>query len=246
MRKHIPNALTLLNLGCGTVALWLVLTGFGPMALYLLLGAAVLDFLDGFAARMLRAQSELGKQLDSLADLVSFGLLPAAFALKVLLFVFEARHPGANPWGGAGGILLAAVLLTVPLCSALRLARFNVDGAKQKHFRGLPTPANALFWAGMYGMVVSRGDLYGALPPVWIPGAFVLVMSVHLVLPLSMLSLKFTHFRLRGNILRYLLVVMAAGLLPGFGWGGFPLLILGYMILSMLALGHGHHRSETT
>ena len=238
MKRHIPNLLTLLNLACGTAALVLSLEGQWHWAVYLLLAASVLDFLDGFAARLLRAYSETGKQLDSLADMVSFGLVPAIFIYMIFKELFLHQIEGGNgfdpslQWG-----VLASVSI-VPALSAIRLARFNVHAGEGEgdFFHGLPTPAHALFWTGIFWQFMDNGTLFGNPLNLYFLWAIMLIMAFQMILPVPMYSLKFAHFRLRGNLIRYLLVVLALAILLLTGLPGLSLVILMYILLSLLNL----------
>ena len=236
MKRHIPNLITMLNLACGTAAIVLTLEGQWRMGVYLILAAAVLDFLDGFAARMLKAYSETGKQLDSLADMVSFGVLPAVFIYTLFKMLFQNQPEEAGrlyeffQW-----VILISVLL-VPAFSAIRLARFNTEEDQGTFFYGLPTPAHALFWTGIFWQVMQSGSLFGTPLNLFFMWAIMLIMAFHMILPIPMYSLKFEHFRLRGNLIRYLLLMLGLAVLLVLGWGGLPLLILVYILLSLLNL----------
>ncbi len=212
----IPNMLTLANLLCGCIATLLTLRFADLKAAFIfVIAAAVFDFLDGFSARLLRSYSELGKQLDSLSDMVSFGVAPAA----VLYSIYQsADGPGA--WGLCAFFLAAF--------SALRLAKFNIDETQRDEFEGLPTPASALF-------VVSAGYLYAEglfeVAPFWVLVVTV-VLSFLLISPIRMFALKFHHYGLRGNELRYgFLLLSVIGLIL---WqiAAVPFVILGYILIS--------------
>lgn len=236
MRRHIPNLLTLLNLACGTVAIVLTLEGQWQWAVYLVLAASVLDFLDGFAARMLKAYSETGKQLDSLADMVTFGVLPGVFILAIFKSLLRNGAPGASTlhpllqW-----IILFSVLL-VPLLSAVRLARFNVTVPGTPFFRGLPTPAHTLFWTGLFWQFMQDGLLFGTPLNIFFMWAIMLIMAFYLIMPVPMYTLKFEHFRIRGNLIRYLILAAALLILLFTGLPGLSLVILTYILLSLLNL----------
>jgi len=231
MIRHLPNFITLLNLASGTLAIALCLEGQWRGAI-LLLGLAVLfDFLDGLAARMLHAQSETGKQLDSLADMVSFGLLPAFMLYRI----FQDHYQLAElPGGVLTERFIQISLVIIPLCSAIRLARFNLDQGPKTFFSGLPTPAHALFWAGISWQLMDQGSFYGQELHPFILWAIMGIMALHMILPLPMYSLKFTHFRLRGNLVRYAMILLAIGILGLTGIPGLSLLILSYILLSLL------------
>ena len=236
MKRHLPNLITLLNLACGTVAIVLTLEGQWRWAVYLVLAAAVFDFLDGFAARMLKAHSETGKQLDSLADMVSFGVLPAVFIYTLFKNLFLNQPDDAGKfYTQLQWVVLASVLL-VPAFSAIRLARFNTEKDQGSFFYGLPTPAHALFWTGIFWQMMQNGSLFGTPLNLFFMWAIMLIMAFHMILPVPMYSLKFEHFRLRGNLIRYLLLFLSVGILIIAGWGGLSLVILVYILLSLLNL----------
>lgn len=236
MRSHLPNLITLLNLACGTVAIVLALEGQWSWAVYLVLAAAVFDFLDGFAARLLKAYSETGKQLDSLADMVSFGVLPAVFIYIIFSSLFQNQPEDAGKfYDHLQWVVLISILL-VPAFSAIRLARFNTEEDQGTFFYGLPTPAHALFWTGIYWQFMQGGTIFGTPMNLFFMWAIMLIMAFHMILPVPMYSLKFEHWRLRGNLVRYLLLLLAVFVLAFMGWGGLPLVILVYILLSLLNL----------
>ncbi len=238
MRKQIPNLITLLNLACGTVAIVLSIEGQWQWAVYLILMASLFDFLDGFAARILNAFSETGKQLDSLADMVSFGILPGVFIYTIFnaLFINQVEDSTSLP-APLQWVMLISVLL-VPVLSAIRLARYNLTEPKGEgsFFVGLPTPAHALFWTGLYWQFMQDGMLFGTALNVFFMWTIMLLMAFQMILPVPMYSLKFEHFRLRGNLIRYLLIIVAIVILLLVGVEGLSLVILIYILLSLLNL----------
>ena len=216
----IPNLLTLCNLlsGCTAVAV-LFLRGDFRLAFGLVIAAAVFDFFDGFAARRLGVGSALGKELDSLADMVSFGLVPAVVVFR-LLSPAGAEAIDCTAWGG---FLIAAF-------SALRLAKFNVDERQHEEFRGLPTPACALFF-------VSLPMLGGATE--WLTNPFVLLtttllFSVLLVCDMPMFSLKFKSFGFATNKLRYFFLALSVILIVWLRLAAPAAIILAYIVISTL------------
>ena len=236
MKRHIPNLITLLNLACGVVAIVLALEGQWRWAVYLILAASVFDFLDGFAARLLKAHSETGKQLDSLADMVSFGVLPAVFIYTVFKSLFQNQAAEAGSfYDHLQWVVLISVLL-VPAFSAIRLARFNTEADQGAFFFGLPTPAHALFWTGIFWQFMESGNIFGTPLNLFFMWAIMLIMAFHMILPVPMYSLKFEHMRLRGNLVRYLLLLVAVLILIFTGLGGLSLVILVYILLSLLNL----------
>ena len=234
MKKHIPNFLTLLNLACGSVAIVLALEGQWQWPVYLLLLAALFDFLDGTAARLLKATSEIGKQLDSLADMVTFGLLPGIFIYSIFRQQFIVAEAGLYPQFLQALMLISVIM--VPAFSAIRLARFNQEESGATFFSGLPTPAHALFWAGLYWQFMQEGLLFGTAVNLYFLWAIMLIMALHMILPVPMYSLKFKDFSLRGNLIRYILLLVAVVVLILTGFSGITLVILTYILLSLLNL----------
>ena len=235
MKRHLPNLLTLMNLACGTGAIVLTLEGQWQFAVILILAASLFDFLDGFLARLLNAQSETGKQLDTLADMVTFGVLPAVFIYTIFKNCFIHQDGGvAFITPGLQWIFLGSVLV-VPVFSAIRLARYNVEENGQ-FFHGLPTPAHALFWTGLFWQIMKDGQFFGTSLNIFFLWAIMLIMAFHMILPVPMYSLKFEHFRIRGNMIRYLLIIIS-GIILLFTWlAGLSLVILTYILLSLLNL----------
>ena len=177
--KHIPNTITSMNLLCGVLGVIFTFQGALDLAFYLMILAAVFDFLDGFAARMLNAYSPMGKELDSLADLISFGLLPALMIHRRLV---------------EGGMTGFWIYVPVIICifSALRLAKFNVDDRQSENFLGLPTPACAM-WCGSLIYAADRGvmTVAGLLSERYIMIIAPVVLAILLVSEIPMFSMKF-------------------------------------------------------
>lgn len=198
----IPNLLTLSNLLCGCMAAVLALSGDGnPHTPFLfIMAAAVFDFFDGFAARMLKCPSPIGLQLDSLADMVSFGVAPSA-----VIYTLCGSAPGVWEW--SGGRILHLAVFVLAAFSALRLAKFNIDDEQHEEFTGLPTPACAMFFAALG---------YSA-PAIMLPREALLLLTALfawlLISPVRMFSLKFRSFGFGANKLRYIFLGAAAAML---------------------------------
>ncbi len=190
MKKHIPNTITLLNLCSGAMGVVAAYEADYKMVVFFILLSAVLDFLDGFMARLLKAYSPLGKELDSLADVISFGLVPAMVAKSLMT--------ASLGWVSWFGLLIAAF-------SALRLAKFNIDDRQTTSFIGMPTPANAILWGGL---AYAYAEFFSANP--YITLALVVATSLLLVSSLPMFSLKFRSFSPKENIPQYTLIVVSA------------------------------------
>lgn len=235
LMKHIPNIITSLNLLSGFAA---VLAAFGGNLLtasWLILAAMIFDFLDGFSARLLGAYSEIGKELDSLADIVSFGVAPA-----VLIHLMIKQHvdDASAQYSGLAEMILLYIPVIMPLCAGLRLAKFNVDTAQTTSFRGLPTPANAIAVISLVIVSLLSGSTAVVAITSSAPAMAVvtLTLSVLMVTRIPLLSLKTKTLRLRGNEGRYLLtgLVLAAFLVMGIKAA--VLVIPLYLVSSLVSL----------
>ncbi len=215
----LPNILTLCNLLCGAISATFALAGELRPAFWLIAGAAVFDFLDGFIARLTRNYSEIGKELDSLADVISFGFAPSA----ILFCIFQAA--GGTQWWGYAVFAVAAF-------SALRLAKFNIDPSQSDSFEGMPTPAAAIFIASA-GYVYASGS-YAVQP------ASVLIIAgcicYFLVSRIRMFAFKFHHYGLRGNELRYGFLAGAAIALAIWQITAIPFIVLTYLLISVITV----------
>lgn len=202
IKNHIPNSITSLNLLSGCVAVILSFYGDFKAALLAIIAAAIFDFFDGLSARTLKAYSPMGKELDSLADMISFGMAPAMILFNKL--TIDA--------GNSNIIWLAAVLLTA-VFSALRLAKFNIDTRQSENFIGLATPANALLIASG----IASLDLYPGINAVIMENHYILplcslLLSYLLVSEIPMFSFKFKSLRFKDNPIRFLFVAIIAAL----------------------------------
>jgi CDP-diacylglycerol--serine O-phosphatidyltransferase len=230
MRKHIPNFLTVLNLLTGCFSVYFALTGDTRLAGWLVGIAALLDFLDGFMARMLKAYSPIGKILDSLADVISFGLAPGVILLVLMR-------------GSSDAFWLPFIAFLVPAFSALRLAKFSIDELQAEQFIGVPTPANALFIASFPLILADPSKmipLTGLLQDLWTLVIVSVLGSLLLVSPLPMLSMKFKDFSWLHNQPRYLLIALSVVLLPLLTYTAIPLIFAAYLVLSVLLLTKDH------
>lgn len=220
----IPNLLTLGNLLCGSCAAIVLLTsGDFATAFWLVVAAAVCDFFDGFAARLLGCASPIGVQLDSLADMVSFGLVPA-----LALFCMYGAAPAMSGLSDAAASAAQYVTLIVAAFSALRLAKFNIDDSQHTEFCGLPTPANGLLCLSL-GMLVQGGALVMPKEAVL---ATAVVTAFLLISPIRMFALKFKGFGWQGNELRYSFIILAAAIAALLTRYAVPVIILLYIIVS--------------
>lgn len=219
----IPNIITCLNLVAGCIAIERSFAGdFGGAFLWVVI-AAVLDFLDGFSARLLKSYSEVGKELDSLADAVSFGAAPA-FVLFNLL-----RLDGMTGWVPYLAFIVAAF-------SALRLAKFNLDTRQSTEFIGLPTPANALLIVSLVYLLTAqeKGPLLFLASSPWILIGLAALLSLLLVSEIPMFSLKFKSFAWKGNQIRYIFLLFSLILLIWLRLYAVPVILLSYILFSVL------------
>ncbi len=215
----IPNFITLSNLICGVLAINEVIANQDyTLAFWLIVLAAVFDFFDGFVARLLGEQSLLGVQLDSLSDLVSFGLAPS-FVLFSLAGE-QISDPKLN--------FLPYLTFIVVAFAALRLAKFNIDDSQHDSFEGLPTPANALFCMSL-GMISAVKGV--SFPTEWIVATGV-AMALFMVAPLRMFSLKFKGFGLKGNGLRYGFLALAVLQIATLRLYALPAVVASYVLIS--------------
>lgn len=216
--------LTLGNLLCGTGAAITLLTQHDyKLAFYLVVASAVCDFFDGFAARLLKQSSPLGVQLDSLADMVSFGVVPA-----VAMYCLYGDMPQLSGMSESVASMLGFVTLIIAAFSALRLAKFNIDDTQHTEFCGLPTPANGIFCLSV-AMLAAAGDF---IVPKEIVVAISVVMATMLISPVRMFALKFKGFGWKGNELRYSFIVVSAVLIAAFTKYAAAGIILLYIVIS--------------
>jgi CDP-diacylglycerol--serine O-phosphatidyltransferase len=258
IRQNIPNAITCGNLLCGCLAIVKAFEGDLVWAAYLVGIAAVLDFFDGFAARMLRVTSSIGKDLDSLADMVTFGVVPGVVMFNLLIFssVFynhklievipnlDGRLPVSayyNLFTSGDTILnfIPYVGFIIPVFSAIRLAIFNNDTRQTESFIGLPTPANAIFICSLPLIFFKQGSLDGSefLRHLISPIVLVLMscaLSLLLIAPIPLFSLKFKFFGWQGNRMRYTFLILSVILIGLLKFMGIPLVIVLYVILSIV------------
>ncbi len=247
--KHIPNLFTLINLVFGCLAVIFILQN-GLVLRYddegvqlvavsenlrlasIFIGcAAVVDFLDGFVARLFNATSNLGKQLDSLADVVSFGVAPALIMYQFLRMAYVSDVDGVNIsmiW------LLPALLIAV--AAAYRLGKFNIDTSQQYGFKGVPTPAVGLFIASFPLIYFGESSefIVALLLNKWVLYTIIVVVSWLMISNLPMLAMKFKHYAFSGNLSRYLLLIIGIVASLTLGWLAVPVIFIAYIILSLV------------
>jgi len=249
MIKQIPNLFTLLNLIFGCVAIILCLQPANiivndaigeqavelPEQMYLasfcIIAAAVIDFFDGFIARLLKADSAMGKQLDSLADVVSFGVAPSVIVYQFLKNAFAQQQNGLNVsfW-----LLLPAFFIAA--AGAYRLARFNIDNSQSIGFKGIPIPAAGLLIASfpVISFYNQSAFLQTVFTNVWFWYSTIAAVSYLMVSTLPMIALKFKQYSWKGNEPTYSLIILSVATIGIFKWLGIPIIFLMYVAISLL------------
>ncbi len=232
IKKHIPNFLTSLNLVCGSLSVFFALNGYVDWAILLIFLGAVFDFSDGFAARGLKAYSEMGKELDSLADLISFGMAPAAIYSTLMKFLITGSVFTEYIELQSSDKALILIPFVLVVFSGLRLAKFNIDTRQTENFLGLTTTATGIFTASFAFMVITRPELFRWLNP-YIIITMIIFFSIMLVSEVPMFSLKFRNFSFSENKERFLLLAFALVSFVWLGVGGIAALILFYILYSL-------------
>jgi CDP-diacylglycerol---serine O-phosphatidyltransferase len=242
IKKHIPNAITCCNLICGCLAVVQVFEGELTNASYLIVLAAVFDFFDGFVARLLKVTSAIGKDLDSLADAVTFGVVPSLIVYVLLENSLKSSHG-----------FLVYFALSIAVFSVVRLAKFNNDTRQSDVFIGLPTPANAMLFAslpiileqdshikvinGFLSESLSSSGAVGISAVILNPYVLIglcLLQSFLLISEIPLLALKFKQFGWKGNEIRYSFIVLSLLLLIVLRFSAVPLIIVAYVLISWL------------
>ena len=225
MKKHIPNTITCLNLISGCIATYFAFHSDYGMALLFIVIGAVFDFFDGLVARLLHVSSPIGKELDSLADDITFGFAPAAIVFS-FLSSFHIHLP-----------FIPFLAFIIAAFSALRLATFNLDERQALGFIGLPTPANALFWGALV-LSLDNQTLFEpyALPDFWfyVVLALIPISSWLLVSEIPMFALKFKTWGFKGNEIKYIFLLTCIPLLLFLGVSGLAAIIAWYVVLSVI------------
>jgi len=248
--KNIPNLFTLLNLFFGCLAVILILQN-GITVLpnsdgsqyigmpektelaSLFIGlAALVDFLDGLVARLFKATSPMGKELDSLADVVSFGVAPGMILYQLLRMSFASQADGLDV---SVGWLLPAML--IPCAAAYRLARFNIDDSQQYGFKGVPTPAAGLLIASLplISWYPNNSMVEGALANKWVLYVLIVLVAYLMISNLPLMALKFKDYSLKGNLPKLILVLLAVVAVIFLRWLAVPVIFILYIMISLLA-----------
>ncbi len=240
IKKHIPNAITCGNLFCGCLAIVMALRGHLVESAYLVGIAAVLDFLDGLMARLLKVHSEIGKQLDSLADMVTFGVVPGMVMFELVHQSYEAQlASGSQSLAPLLYVLSLFVPFLIPIFSAIRLARFNIDTRQTSSFIGVPTPASAMLFCSLPLINHFQPTLFDVPVSSLILNIYFLIlisiiMSFLMVAELPLFALKFKNLTWADNKIRFLFLISSLVLLIVFQFIAVPIIIFLYLFLSII------------
>ncbi len=238
MRKQIPNLITLLNLLCGCIAVVYAVNGVFKMAALFVFMGIIFDFFDGFAARLLNVKSELGLQLDSLADMVTSGIVPGIIMFKLLEMSFSGDWSTGNYFASGLGISSFVPLLgfIITLASAYRLANFNIDENQTNSFIGLPTPANTLLIISLPLILLYHNNeiLNSIILNLWFLMGLTFLSAYLLNAKLELFALKFKNWSFKDNALRYVFIMISFVLLATLKYMAVPAIILFYILSSLV------------
>jgi CDP-diacylglycerol--serine O-phosphatidyltransferase len=244
MKKNIPNLITCLNLLCGCAAVTFAFHGRLDMTAYLTALALVFDFADGMIARLLHVHSELGKQLDSLADVISFGLVPGVVVYHLLL---RSSLELISTQNSLPYHLIPYFGFVITAFSAIRLAKFNIDTRQSDSFIGLPTPANTMVFVSLPLILMSSGSYISSL--ILNPYFLIIlssIMSWMLIAEIPLFALKFKSFGWKENRVKYLFLIVCLVLLCAFLFAAVPILIFLYILISFMLKISEKKKSEVS
>ena len=232
IKQNLPNLVTLTNLCCGCLGILFVFSGDSENAAYFILLAAVFDLFDGMLARALHVHSEIGKDLDSLADVVSFGVLPGFLAFSLIISSFYEHDFEVEQAMSIFQTGSPYLFLLIPVFSAVRLARFNNDTRQKNAFIGLPVPANGLFWAGLTLGIQDKTWWLLNHPVILV--VLTVVFSLLLVSGIPMFSFKFRNLAWKGNQLRFLFIAACLPILFFLKLPGLSAIVVLFILVSIV------------
>ena len=228
LKKHIPNALTCGNLLSGCFSILFIASGMPIKAALLIIVAGLFDFLDGFAARLLKAHSPIGADLDSLSDVVSFGVAPG------MIMCYMMNNALDLPRITLDGIdLMPCLAFLLPIFAAIRLARFNIDETQHVAFRGIPAPAMAIFVASLPLALGQAGHLTDGALGFWACLGITLLLSFMMVSNMRCFSFKMKSLTWKGNEVRWIFLAVAIVGFVVFRWLALPFIMVLYVLLSV-------------
>jgi CDP-diacylglycerol--serine O-phosphatidyltransferase len=246
--KQIPNLFTLLNLVFGCIAIILILqpgenitaTNNGNLVInlpekiayasFFIFAAGIVDFLDGFFARLMKATSEMGKQLDSLSDVVTFGVAPAMIMYQLLRMSYLKEESALDT-----SVLLLLPAILIACCAAYRLAKFNIDERQTTSFRGVPTPITGFVVAALPLIIwYNQWDLEGIILNRWVLYIIIVIISYLMISDIPIMSLKFKDYSFKNNQSKVILAVLSLLLIIFFQWSAIPLIYIVFVVLSLI------------
>ncbi|HET8752795.1 MAG TPA: CDP-alcohol phosphatidyltransferase family protein [Salinimicrobium sp.] len=253
LKHHVPNIITLLNLLCGTIAVIFAVQGNLVMAALFVALGIFFDFFDGLAARSLNVKSELGLQLDSLADMVTSGVVPGIVMYQMFLKALPSQPEVSGDWTAGQELLVwnlpvfALFGLLITLASGYRLAKFNIDERQSDSFIGLPTPANALLILSLPMIIIfqPQPEILSVILNEWFLVGLTLFSCFILNAEIPLFALKFKNWSFGANKLRYFFIVLCLVLLLIFQFVAIPIIIISYVVLSLIFSG-GRKEVELT
>ncbi|MBT8395297.1 MAG: CDP-alcohol phosphatidyltransferase family protein [Bacteroidia bacterium] len=243
VKRHVPNIITLLNVFCGSAAAIFAANSNFIMASIFVFAGIFCDFFDGLVARKLSVQSELGIQLDSLADMITSGLVPGIIMFKLLSLVVNPSDAFINEewnsylnWSGINASMLPFLALLIPMSSAYRLAKFNLDEDQQDHFIGLPTPANTLLIISLPLILEFQNNeiMNYIILNKWFLIAIILVSSYLLNSKIDLFALKFKDWSFKSNSVRYIFILLSIIALITLKFAAIPMIVIIYIVMSLL------------
>jgi CDP-diacylglycerol--serine O-phosphatidyltransferase len=232
LKQHIPNVITCGNLVSGCLSLLFLACGMPLKAAIMIFVAGLFDFLDGFMARLLHAHSPIGADLDSLSDMVSFGIAPGFLMYWLMIHSFDLPdivYYHISP--------LACAAFLLPVFAAVRLAKFNTDDTQKTLFRGLPTPGMAIFVASLPLALAQLGHLTDGSLGFWACLGITLVFSFMMVSNLRFFSFKMKSAKWKGNEVRWIFLIVAVAAVAIFRWVALPFVMVLYILLSIFFAG---------
>ena len=238
IKQHIPNAITCCNLLSGCLSILFLTHDMPVKAALMIFVAGLFDFLDGFAARLLKAHSPIGADLDSLSDVVSFGVAPGFIMYWLMSRFFVSQLWLHEWWWSIGGFnLLPFIAFLLPVFSAIRLAKFNVDDTQTTSFRGIPAPGMAIFIASLPLAFSQVGHLTDGALDYWACLGITLLFSFMMVSNLRFFSFKMKSAGWKGNEVRWIFLILAVLGFVIFRWLALPFIMVLYILLSIFFAG---------
>lgn len=232
IKQHIPNTITCGNLVSGCLSILFISCGMPVKAAIMIFVAGLFDFFDGFTARLLKAHSPIGGDLDSLSDVVSFGVAPGFIMYWLMIKSFDLPQVFVREFSP-----LACFAFLLPVFSAIRLAKFNIDDTQKTSFRGIPAPAMAIFIASLPLALAQLGHLFDGALGYWACLGITLVFSFMMVCNLRFFSFKMKSAKWKGNQVRWIFLIVAVAGVAIFRLAALPFIMVLYILMSIFFAG---------